>query len=128
MQTTLKIALLFASSAAADGGEASPAPGRSPMCRLFGKPMRRSEAISEQRAGCEIWFYATAGNGRFHTYVLPQRLPVLLNWYRVLNSKERSDRFARGASSTIPIAARRAVRIARRRNWKRHMEWIIAGG
>ena len=47
----------------------------------------------QQRAGCEIWIYATAGNGRFHTYVLPQRLPVLLNWYRVLNSAERADRF-----------------------------------
>ena len=47
----------------------------------------------QERAGCEIWFYATAGNARFHAYVLPQRLPVLLDWYRVLNSKQRSDRF-----------------------------------
>ena len=46
-----------------------------------------------ERAGCKIWFYATAGNGRFHAYVLPQRLPVLLDWYRVLNSRERDDRF-----------------------------------
>src|SRR5258708_3938358 len=46
-----------------------------------------------QRAGCRIWFYATAGNARFHAYVLPQRLPVLLDWYRVLNSRERDDRF-----------------------------------
>ena len=30
-----------------------------------------------ERAGCKIWFYATAGNGRFHAYVLPQRMPVL---------------------------------------------------
>ncbi len=46
-----------------------------------------------ERAGCKIWFYATAGNARFHAYVLPQRIPVLLDWYRVLNSKERGDRF-----------------------------------
>jgi hypothetical protein len=46
-----------------------------------------------ERAGCKIWFYATAGNGRFHAYVLPQRLPVLLDWYRVLNSRERDQRF-----------------------------------
>ncbi len=46
-----------------------------------------------QRSGCKIWFLATAGNARFHTYVLPQRLPVLLDWYRVLNSRERNDRF-----------------------------------
>src|SRR5215468_826577 len=48
---------------------------------------------ASERAGCKIWFYAAAGNGRFHAYVLPQRLPVLLDWYRVLNSKERDDRF-----------------------------------
>ncbi len=47
----------------------------------------------EERSGCQIWFYATAGNARFHAYVLPQRLPVLLDWYRVLNSKQRGDRF-----------------------------------
>src|SRR5689334_1478606 len=41
-----------------------------------------------ERAGCKIWFYATAGNARFHAYVLPQRMPVLLDWYRVLNSRE----------------------------------------
>ena len=46
-----------------------------------------------EQAGCKIWFYATAGNARFHAYVLPQRLPVLLDWYRVLNTKERPDRF-----------------------------------
>ncbi len=46
-----------------------------------------------QQAGCKIWFYATAGNARFHAYVLPQRLPVLLDWFRVLNTKERPDRF-----------------------------------
>jgi hypothetical protein len=46
-----------------------------------------------QKAGCEIWFKATAGNARFHAYVLPQRIPVLLDWYRVLNAKERPDRF-----------------------------------
>ena len=46
-----------------------------------------------ERSGCKIWFFATAGNGRFHTYVLPQRMPVLLDWYRVLNSRERPDRF-----------------------------------
>lgn len=46
-----------------------------------------------QRSGCKIWFFAAAGNARFHTYVLPQRLPVLLDWYRVLDSKQRPDRF-----------------------------------
>ncbi len=46
------------------------------------------------RAGREIWYKATAGNSRFHTYTFQQRVGVLIDWYRVLNSKERGDRFA----------------------------------
>ena len=46
-----------------------------------------------ERAGREIWFKATAGNGRFHTYVFQQRLGVLIDWYRVLRSSGRGERF-----------------------------------
>lgn len=46
-----------------------------------------------ERAGREIWFKATAGNGRFHTYVFQQRLGVLIDWNRVLNSASRGERF-----------------------------------
>ncbi len=49
---------------------------------------------ASQRAGREIWYKATAGNDRFHTYVFQQRLGILIDWYRVLNSEERDDRFA----------------------------------
>lgn len=45
------------------------------------------------RAGREIWFKATAGNDRFHTYVFQQRLGVMIDWYRVLRSEARGDRF-----------------------------------
>ena len=48
---------------------------------------------SSERAGCLIWFYATAGTSRFYTYVYPQRLAILVDWYRVLNSKDRDGRF-----------------------------------
>ena len=47
-----------------------------------------------ERAGREIWYKATAGNARFHTYVFQQRVNVLIDWYRVLNASERGDRFA----------------------------------
>src|SRR5262245_23471114 len=47
-----------------------------------------------ERAGREIWYKATAGNGRFHTYSFHQRVGVLIDWYRVLNANERGDRFA----------------------------------
>jgi hypothetical protein len=46
------------------------------------------------RAGREIWYKATAGNDRFHTYVFQQRVGVMIDWFRVLRSDERSDRFA----------------------------------
>ncbi len=34
------------------------------------------------RAGREIWFKATAGNARFHTYTFQQRITALIDWYR----------------------------------------------
>lgn len=49
---------------------------------------------ASQRAGQEIWYKATAGNDRFHTYVFQQRIGVLIDWYRILNGRERDDRFA----------------------------------
>lgn len=46
-----------------------------------------------ERAGREIWYKATAGNSRFHTYTFQQRIGVLIDWYRVLRSDQRDDRF-----------------------------------
>ena len=46
-----------------------------------------------ERAGREIWFKATAGNERFHTYVFQQRLGVLIDWGKVLGSTGRNERF-----------------------------------
>ena len=46
------------------------------------------------RAGREIWYKATAGNARFHTYVFQQRVGVLVDWFRVLRADQRGDRFA----------------------------------
>ncbi|BAL26531.1 cytochrome c [Azoarcus sp. KH32C] len=40
-----------------------------------------------------IWFKATAGNERFHTYVFQQRVGVLPDWFRVLRNDQRDDRF-----------------------------------
>ena len=45
-------------------------------------------------AGREIWYKATAGNARFHTYVFQQRVGILVDWFRVLRSDQRGDRFA----------------------------------
>lgn len=48
---------------------------------------------ASQCAGRLIWFKATAGNDRFHTYVFQQRIGVLIDWYRVLRADQRDDRF-----------------------------------
>ncbi|SES97069.1 hypothetical protein SAMN05216412_102368 [Nitrosospira multiformis] len=53
-----------------------------------------SGLTASEQAGREIWYKATAGNSRFYTYVFPQRLNVLVDWYRVLNAHEHEDRFA----------------------------------
>jgi hypothetical protein len=47
-----------------------------------------------ERAGREIWYKATAGNARFHTYVFQQRIGILVDWFRVLRTDRRDDRFA----------------------------------
>jgi cytochrome c1 len=45
------------------------------------------------RAGREIWFKATAGNARFHTYTFQQRVTALIDWFGVLRGDRREDRF-----------------------------------
>ena len=45
------------------------------------------------RAGREIWFKATAGNARFHTYTFQQRITALPDWYGVLRGDRRDLRF-----------------------------------
>ncbi|MEO8411866.1 MAG: cytochrome c, partial [Propionivibrio sp.] len=52
------------------------------------------EGLSESECvGRLIWFKATAGNDRFHTYTFQQRVGVLIDWFRVLRSDQRDDRF-----------------------------------
>lgn len=56
--------------------------------RLDEKNLNHSEKV-----GREIWYKATAGNDRFHTYVFQQRVGVLIDWFRVLRTDAREDRF-----------------------------------
>lgn len=48
---------------------------------------------ASEKVGREIWYKATGGNDRFHTYVFQQRVGVLIDWFRVLRSDARDDRF-----------------------------------
>ncbi|MES1210240.1 MAG: hypothetical protein ABUS79_30245, partial [Pseudomonadota bacterium] len=56
---------------------------------------RKDEALltPAERVGREIWFKATGGNARFHSYVFPQRSGVAIDWYRVLGGPTREERF-----------------------------------
>ena len=52
------------------------------------------EGLNESECvGRLIWYKATGGNDRFHTYTFQQRIGVLVDWYRVLRSDQRDDRF-----------------------------------
>ncbi len=52
------------------------------------------EGLNESECvGRLIWFKATAGNERFHTYTFQQRIGVLVDWFRVLRADQRDDRF-----------------------------------
>ena len=66
---------------------------------------------ASERAGREIWYKATAGNDRFHTYTFPaaRRRPDRLV-PRAATARSATTGSAPGASSTIPAAARRAAK------------------
>ena len=48
-----------------------------------------SHLSPSERAGREIWFFATAFNDRFFTYAYPQRLGGLIDWYDILAAKNK---------------------------------------
>ncbi len=99
----MKRALLFAIPLvlAVLAGQLLPAPARaaadSPVVHEQDVPYyeacAREGLNASECAGRLIWFKATAGNDRFHTYVFQQRVGVLIDWFRVLRADERDDRF-----------------------------------
>ena len=46
-----------------------------------------------ERAGREIWMFATAFNDRFFTYSFPQRIGGAIDWYAILRADRRNDLF-----------------------------------
>jgi hypothetical protein len=72
---------------------AVPAHGTEGVYRDAGFREGEAALSPEARAGREIWYRATAGNSRFHTYVFQQRIGTVIDWYRVLRSDLRGQRF-----------------------------------
>jgi hypothetical protein len=70
-----------------------PVPGRAQSSLSEGFAAGEAGLSPAARAGREIWFFATAGNARFHAYVFPQRLGAAIDWYRILAAKDRERRF-----------------------------------
>lgn len=80
--------------------EATAPPGATPALKpLHAQDVPYYEACAREGlnasecAGRLIWFKATAGNDRFHTYVFQQRVGVLIDWFRVLRADQQADRF-----------------------------------
>ena len=73
---------------AAIAGQASAQTTLSPGFAEGGKHLSPSE-----RAGREIWFFATAFNDRFFTYAYQQRLGAIIDWYGILGAKNRHSLF-----------------------------------
>src|ERR1043166_7152610 len=48
---------------------------------------------ASERAGREIWFFATAFNDRFYTYSYAQRLGGGIDWFRILAARAKGDLF-----------------------------------
>src|SRR5262245_47191840 len=46
-----------------------------------------------ERAGREIWFFATAFNDRFYTYTYPQRMGGAIDWQLILGAERKRDLF-----------------------------------
>ena len=55
-----------------------------------------------ERAGREIWFFATAFNDRFFTYAYPQRLGGLIDWYDILAAKNKNKLFQKWGAIPNP--------------------------
>src|SRR5262245_5977530 len=86
----LPVSVLRASAVVTHAGAAAAGP-RAPRSPGFDAGAR--DLDPSERAGREIWYKATGGNGRFYAYAFPQRLGVRVDWYRVLRADERLDRF-----------------------------------
>jgi hypothetical protein len=86
----LPVSVVKGAALVTHGGPSASLP---PSYTVPGFPSGEKDLSPSERAGREIWYKATAGNGRFHTYVFQQRLGVLIDWYRVLRSDARPDRF-----------------------------------
>ena len=80
-------------AAASAQAAVQPDPGVQDQNAPYMEACAREGLNASECVGRLIWFKATAGNERFHTYTFQQRVGVLVDWFRVLRSDQRDDRF-----------------------------------
>lgn len=83
----------FNATGAVEAVPVAPPPDLAPSYTDAGFHEAEAGLSPSARAGREIWFKATAGNARFHTYTFQQRVTALIDWYGVLRGDRRNDRF-----------------------------------
>ena len=83
-------------STSAAGGQGLPVPDASIIDQdaPYREACAREGLAASACVGRLIWYKATGGNDRFHTYTFQQRVGVVVDWFRVLRSDQRDDRFA----------------------------------
>jgi hypothetical protein len=86
-------ATLPLAAGAAPANPSSAAPSEPALYTEAGFHQAEAGLSPSARAGREIWFKATAGNARFHTYTFQQRVTALVDWYGVLRGDQRDNRF-----------------------------------
>lgn len=79
--------------AAAPPGKPLPEPSIVDQDAPYFEACAREGLNDSECVGRLIWFKATGGNERFHTYTFQQRIGVLVDWFRVLRADQRDDRF-----------------------------------
>ncbi len=82
-----------AAPAVAPAGHPQPEPSLIDQDAPYHEACARQGLSQSECVGRLIWFKATAGNDRFHTYTFQQRIGVLVDWFRVLRADQRDDRF-----------------------------------
>ena len=70
------------------------APGSAQSVLSPGFAATNAGLTPSERAGREIWMFATAFNDRFFTYTYPQRLGGAIDWYGILRADRRDELFA----------------------------------
>jgi len=87
LSALLVVALLWVAAFAAAG----PAVAQSSLSPAYAATERG--LTPSERAGREIWFFATAFNDRFYTYSYPQRLGATIDWYKILGAENKGELF-----------------------------------